>query len=390
MTVTEGLMRVGSWNLKLDNAPIEMRREFDWFGNIVITAARINDTNIDRDTLLDAAKYSGIIAKRNIGEGSFGGFGLAGYMQTGRGHAGAIGLYSPTWPATFGQILTAWMTGDQKSNGLTLGSITGAAGPQVQSMEAGTYWPPLKPMLDQAAAQTFNEYIVRPDGSVDWGFNQLLFPTFTTPTVLLSPEHRGTDNVAALELTRWSVDQDLMDYRNFAFAKSQNGLTELVNVSSAGSLTVYGWGGPSVAGQIRYLDRITVNTNNATDVSDAAVAAAAEYAEVNYRIECSVDEFCIPRLVTPGDWVWVHDPDNDLTGGSEVVHFGRSVFPEKVRCHGYTWPIQSGMGVYVINNQTQDITDVSDFVSWETGSTRLELGSPQRRLNTTVTVSKFR
>ncbi len=36
------------------------------------------------------------------------------------------------------------------------------------------------------------------------------------------------------------------------------------------------------------------------------------------------------------------------------------------------------------------ITDVTDFVAWETGSTRLELGSPPKRLNTTTTVSRFK
>ncbi len=52
MTVTEGLMQVGSWNLKLkDSTSIDTRRQFDWFGNLMITAARINDPAITFDAL---------------------------------------------------------------------------------------------------------------------------------------------------------------------------------------------------------------------------------------------------------------------------------------------------------------------------------------------------
>lgn len=387
MTVTEGLMQVGSWSIKLDGAPIEMRREFDWFSNIVITPARIYDTNIDRDLLLAAASYTGICVKRNIGEGAFGGFGMLGYVQTGKGHAGAIGLYDPTWPADFDDIVQAWF---DNLNGLEAGTNAGIVTTTIKSMEQHTYWPPTKPVLDEAAKQTGNEYVVRPDGTVDYGFYQNLFTL--TPTVMVAPGVTGTDVINALEVKSWSVDQDLVDFRNFAFATSEDGTTRAVTPTSGSPLTVYGFGGLAVAGDVRYFERVRANSNDSTDLTDAAVAASTEYADVNYRISCSVDEFCIPRLLTPGDSVYVYDVDNDLvsTSATEVIHFGRSYYPVKVRCYGYTWPVQAGMGVYVINNATQDITDVSDFVHWETGTTRLDLGSPPKRLATNTTISRFK
>lgn len=385
MSVTEALMQVGSWNLKLDNAPIDVRRQFDWFGNIVITPARVRDPNVDFDDLVASAAYSGIVLKRNMGEGRFGGLGLGGYLQTGRGHSGSIAPSTPTWPADFDEILTAWITGNANSNGLELGTDLGAAATQMQSMEAGTYFPPTKPRIDEAAKFTNNEYVIRPDGTVDYGFSQLLFAY--TPTVLLSPSHRGKDVVSALEISQWSVDQDLMDFRNYAYAKSQDETYEVVASYSSSLAPLYCW---KLNGQVRYVERISVNSNDTTDVDAAAEAAGSEFGEVNFRIGCSVDEFCLPRLMIPGDWVWVWDPDNDITGGSEVIHFGQSIFPQRIRCMGYTWPIQSGMGVYAVNNQTQAITDVTDFVAWETGTTKIDLGSPPKKLNTNPNVSRYK
>lgn len=388
MSVTEGLMQVGSWNLKLDGAPIEMRRKFDWFSNVVITPARIYDTNIDRDELLAAAKYTGICVKRNIGEGAFGGFGMLGYLQTGQGHAGSYGGGAPSFPADFDDIVQAWIDGTVNSNGLDVGTNVGLTAGNIDEMEAASYWPPTKPILDEAGKQTTNEYVIRSDGTIDYGFWQTLFRF--TPTVMVAPGVTGSDVIDALEVKSWSVDQDLVDFANWGIVRSADDNTDQYSISSGGSLMpIYGFGGGS---QIRYFRRTAANTNDTTDLATQAAALGAEYADVNYRISCSVDEFCIPRLITPGDSVYVYDPDNDLvsTSATEVLHFGRSYSPEKVRCYGYTWPVQAGMGVYVINNATQDITDVSDFVHWETGTTRLDLGSPPKRLATNTTISRFK
>jgi hypothetical protein len=386
VSVTEGLMQVGTWTLKMKpGTSIEIRREFDWFANVIITASRIYDPALTFEAAVEASKYTGIVLKRNVGEGRFGGLGMLGYLQTGRGHSGDYGSPSGlTFPADFGDVVAAFITGDEASNGLVAGTGFSTTAVQVQSQD-GPSWPPTKPILDELATQTGNEYVARPDGTVDYGDPESLFEF--TPTVLISPVLRGRDDVNALEVTSWSVGQDLLNFRDRVIALSDDGLYANDSPTSGSPLgPFWGW---DQNDYLRYWDRITVNSDDTGDVDDAAVAASAEFADVNYSITCSVAEYCIPRLITPGDWVYVHDRDNDLVGGAEVMHFGRSIFAPTVRCTGYTWPIQAGMGVYVVNNQTRAVTDVSDFVEWETGDTRLELGSPPPRIMP-MTVSKFR
>jgi hypothetical protein len=378
--ITERLMAVGSWSVELHNAPIEVRRRFDWYGNVFVTASRVRDTALTFAGLSAVAKYAGIIKKRNIGEGQFGGPGLLGYLQSGKGHAGQ--LYTapgpaPTFPATFTQIIQAWLTGDEKANGLSYGSAFSAYATTVDQMIADDMWPPLKPRLDDAAAMTGNEYVVRPDGTVDYGRPTSLFQD--NPTVIVAPGVDGVDDVRALKLTRWSVNQDINDYRNFALVISSDGTTRNQNTTAVGSLMpLYGWGR---ADDIQMIGRVTLPSTDTSDLQGAGAAACAETAEVAYSFECAVDEFCIPRLLTPGDWVYVFDPDNDMTGTTQVIHQGRNLFPVSLRCFGYSWPLQSGMGVYVYSNTDGAITDVTDYVKWDNGDTRLELGSAPKPVN---------
>lgn len=383
MTVTEGLMKVGSWSFKLDDAPLSVRQNLDWFANIVITPARIKDPNVDLDDLLAAAVYSGIVTKRNQGEGQFGGPGLLGYLESGKGHCGSTASVAgiPSWPATFTQIIQAWLAGNANSNGISYGTGYSATATTVAEMDAEDYYPRTKPLLDQAAAQTGNEYRPRPDGSVDWGINTALF-TYTTPTVLVSPGRHGVDGgITALRLNQWSVGADLDDFRNFAWMRSTDKAYTVSTSGAAGSLSsLRGWGGSVV---LRYTDRLTTNSTDTGDVADAANVAAALYAEPNYRIECTVDDFCVPRLLVPGDYLLCYDPENDLTGNYQIAaFFGADLMAMRLRCVGYTWPIAAGMGVYGIKNGTTTITDLSDFVRWESSPTRLELGSAPRRLAT--------
>jgi hypothetical protein len=388
VTVTEGLMKVGSWSFKLDDAPLSVRQNLDWFANIVITPARIKDPNVDLDDLLAAAVYSGIITKRNQAAGEFGGPGLLGYLQTSKGHCGSTASVSgvPSWPATFTQIIHQWITGTANSNGLDYGTGYSATSTTVAEMDAEDYYPRTKPLLDQAAAQTGNEYRCNPDGTVDWGIYSALF-RYNTPTVLVSPGRHGTDGgITALKLSRWDVNADLDDFRNFAWMRSTDKAYTVSTSSAAGSLSsLKGWGGSVV---LRYTDRLTTNSTDTGDVADAATAAAALYAEPNYQIDCSVSDFCVPRLLTPGDYLLCYDPENDLTGNYQIqAFFGSDLMAMRLRCVGYTWPIAAGMGVYGIKNGTTTITDLTDFVHWETGSTRLELGSAPRRLRTSGSVT---
>ena len=118
-----------------------------------------------------------------------------------------------------------------------------------------------------------------------------------------------------------------------------------------------------------------LQTNDHTETDNTADAIADVYTHPVMEVQCSVREYCIPRYVTPGDWIWVYSVDDDMVDtANQVVFQGQTLFPQKVRCVGYTYPIEAGMGVYVYDTTNDVLTDVSDYVAWETGrDTQLEL-----------------
>lgn len=381
-------MTVGRFNLKVDNAPLAMRQSIRLGTNVFITASHIKDPTLDVAGLAATAKYSGLIRRVNVADGSFSGSNLLAYLQTGKGHGGAgHPLGEPTtYPCEFDDVMAAWFDGVY-SNGLLEGTNVGHVTTQIAALDMASYLPPFKPALDNLAKQTGNEYVCRPDGTVDYGLNQLLF-RFTSPIAMVAPGLSGQDDgLTALELDSWSVTQSIENQRNYAAGITSDLVTASTMLPAPTStFTTYRWD-DIVNPCVYYTDGFqSIDTTNSSDLDNAVEALAQEFEGIEYFFECSVDEYCIPRLITPGDWVYVYDPDNGIGGGTQVTFQGRSVFPEKFRCVGTTWPVQKGMGVYV-GNDVYGITDITDFVRWETGATRLDIDSLPRALQVSFPTS---
>lgn len=381
MTVTEGLMTVGRFSIKLDDAPLAMRQAVKLGSNVFITTTHISDPTLDVDALKSVARYSGLIRRVNVGTGAFSGSNLLSYLQTNKGHGGAghpLGEPS-TFPCQFDDVMAAWFDGVY-SNGLLEGTNVGHVATSIAELDLAAYLPPFKPALDNLAKQTGNEYVCRHDGTVDYGLNQLLFAF--TPTVLIAPGLSGQDGgITALEVDRWDVDQSIENQRNHAAVITSDGTTySTMRTAPTTTHTTYRFDDTSNA-CVYYTDGFqTVDSTDSGDTDDAADALAQEFEGIEYFFECSVREYAITRLITPGDWVYVYDPDNGINaGGTSVIFQGRNLYPEKFRCVGVTWPVQKGMGVYV-GNDVYGIVDVTDFVRWETGATRLDIDSLPRAL----------
>jgi hypothetical protein len=315
-----------------------------------------------------------------------------GYIVTGKGSpgwgtSGTPLAGPPTWPATFSSVITTWFSGaaPSYSNGIVSGTSYSPTATTINSGSLqGYYWPPLKQALDDLAAMTGNEYRIKPNGVIDWGVSTSLFRS--TPNVCIMPDAGGREgDLTVLNAKRFDVSENIDSYRNASTVVAvSNGVT-YVTYQGTGSAT---WGVDFNDHPLNNPQSYTIyGTNGAvelqtTSYSDAANAAAAiadRYygPQRDYQIE--VDEYCIPRFVTPGDWIYLYHPDADVYDLANQVQFqGQTVTPYKVRCTGYTWPVQAGMGVYVIPDgytPTPAIVDISDYVEWETGqTTRLDVG----------------
>jgi len=387
MPVTDYLMKVGDWSLNLNpETPMEIRDRVKLGSALLLTKSRILDY-MDRTpaSLAGLSVYAGVLTSREQERVKLAGKGLLWFVQTGKGHGFAAAGHGaiPASPATFTQIMQSFFSFGY-SNGLAYGTGYSATATTVTGLDPNSYLPPLKPVLDTCAARTGNEYKVNPDGTVDWGISTALFQS--TPTVLIAPGMRGRDiNVTALEVARWNVREDIDDYRTGALGQDNTGAYRTIRYASI--FDYYTVGEYLTPAGITTLisPPLTIQSANTGEVDAQLDAAAVRYAGIRQTITCSVNEYCIPQLITPGDWVYVYDPASDVIDSANVVQFqGQTLYPDKVRCYGTQWPIEAGpMGVYLVDGEYDsdgDITDITDWVVPESGPTRLDIAAAPRSL----------
>lgn len=92
-------------------------------------------------------------------------------------------------------------------------------------------------------------------------------------------------------------------------------------------------------------------------------------------------DVCVRRNLKPGDHCYVWEPlwgvlDPTVT----VVHDGKSCQPRKVRCSSIRWPVQKGMGVYLIHVETEyggvnAVQDLTEDVEFERAATAISLAT---------------
>ena len=93
--------------------------------------------------------------------------------------------------------------------------------------------------------------------------------------------------------------------------------------------------------------------------------------------------------------IYVYDPEirfvdtdekrieDGRTSLYEVAYRGEIINPEKIRITGITWPIKDGYGVYLrrlanTNPYRIEYIDLTEYVSWESGNTQLDIGDTKR------------
>lgn len=115
--------------------------------------------------------------------------------------------------------------------------------------------------------------------------------------------------------------------------------------------------------------------------------AADELSKVNgarFQLTVASDGYHVEHLTPVGAPIWVYDPAGGAVDELNPVIFrGQVVFPIRTRVVGMTWPVRRGMGVYLRRQDGDTVTwtDLTSYVQWETGSTRLDVGALPRTLN---------
>lgn len=321
--------------------------------SLVITPVRVDPTSIGDTATLDAALYTGPIVARPsrlslevVGVSSW----LDTYFDT------AI-IRSSGTPAQ-------WV-GDLLTNGLTAGTVT-AAGLSNVSRTFPAHSATRRECLDAWAGLAGAEYRVNPDLTVDVAEADTLF--VSPPTVVVTKRNEGPDGAFR------GVDGSLLDQaltqlgpniatKAVALAEGEGAAIAKGTATRSVNLKTPAGGTPSL---ITVLSAPSEESANANTLASNFLNLQGMRRQVNVGSRT----YGLPRFVSPGDEVYVWDPEAGLFDTSNQIQFrGETIFPILVRLLSYTWPIESGMGVYVRSNAASPTyIDVTDWVEWENGS----------------------
>lgn len=148
------------------------------------------------------------------------------------------------------------------------------------------------------------------------------------------------------------------------------------------------------------LARVTRHLSSPQTVAgDLASVAAAELDLVDtfaWSVDVSIVSAYAPAdTIKCGAQVWLADDAQGLFGLPADRFFwrGELVCPVLARVVGHQWPIEDGMGVYLLwqtGASSTTVIDLSDWVEWEPPGSRMTVGLPDLDLATVVAQRQMR
>lgn len=387
MTVTEQVMKVGGWSLAFDAdaTPWATRQRMTFFSNIIITPTYSGPVR-DFAALKEQSLYSGILTRRALRRGEISGWGLLGYLATGKATAGPwhAGYETLTFPALMGDLIDHWFDNIiPYGNGIRKGTNYADTATTLDALSEGTL-PDMKQTLDTWAASTGNEYRVTPQGVIDYGT-----AVYAPRNILLSPDVRmGTAGDWQLwEPSKWDPEADVEDYRNTGRVlisdKSASGVSGGVVWSTPGNVPrMRTWDNDYSYTCIYTNQEKTVESLNLSDATKLADGIATSRGAPHYSIGCEVPVTAMSFHIDAGDYLYVYDSLEGIQGDTHTGIPGFDVAALLQRVYGITWPVEEGMGVYLIDGAflttpaVPEVLDLTPYIEWESGPATLDLGEP--------------
>jgi len=372
MTVTEALMKPGSFGLKLRaDAQWSKASAIRLLDHVIVTRGRLDASSGYSDaTVLAASIYTGVITSKPAWN-EIGGYGLEWWLGTPSG----LGDLLDTKVSRSAGTLSQWF-GDLLPSSLTVGTVNNTGlGALTNTYQFMTR----REAIDAVCRSLGAERRVNHNGTVDAAAAGTLFSP-ASPSVLITRKEEGqADNVRGLQATRMEAATDVEEYTTKAIVVANGQGANVVTGSSTGSTTYKDLNGNTVVLE-RFVDAPSEPSANASTV---AVAVVAQWNAVRRKLSLSSNTYNVTRSARPGDWVYAWDPLAELTdAANQVPYRGELVAPIKLRVYELTWPIEAGMGVYVRRSGSPaTYVDITDMVEWETGDVTWDVGTTPRAAN---------
>ena len=419
MAVTERLMGAGNFSVTFsqDNTPTEVIDAIQEWGHIVITPQEM-DPNLYSDAeMLASARYTGIVLQKALEEGivSINGAGLQLYLGDDKGkgmviaenkNVGKIRTYSNDALSTvlFSGTSPFGIMRNEAGNlqAITQGTIFDGSSTYSGSHFVETALHALKHICEDLGY----EYRVNPDATLDAGPASNLFVGVNSdPTTVVVKTGYGDDpTYTGISPVGARTEFDAVDY-----------VTKVDFIAEVGAFnepTDFEGEASKSSSDIPYYDihgnklsrtgLVTVPDMDGEKLDEQAQLMLTELSRIKKVLNLDLEQYEVTGDLKVGDFIFAFDPfigfnDTATDASAEsrdmysIVFRGQEINPIKVRVVGLSFPIQTGMGVYFrkFDGSSVTYTDLTEYVSFESGNTQVELGDVLRDVTDDLRFNEF-
>jgi len=413
MSVTEKLMAPGGFSLVLNkqNTPNSVINTIDAWGHIVIIPADLNVQEFDDATLLDSARYVGIVESLELGledDVNIAGVGLVSYL--GDSETRGMPIATTGGPSgvrsyknkTLEQVLDS--TGSPKgilrteSGGqgpIRKGTITE---PTDSSTYTGKHYTESALKAIRYICQDLNvEFKIDTKGYLSAGPSGTLFAGIDRdPTAIIVRGGGGQDpNISGINTTSLVAQFDASEFvSSVELIASKHGAEANIGNATVSSNPYKDLFGSDLLRTQYVSDPQTEGTTK----TERAGAYLSELNLVKKSLNVSLEEYDISGDFKVGDKIFIFDPDigfqdtevDRISDGRdslyETVYQGQVLNPTKIRILSITWPVLNGYGVFY-RDKNGSYTELTDYVVWESGDVQLEIGDVAPSISESLNLS---
>jgi hypothetical protein len=400
-----------------DQTPSEVIDTIQEWGHIVVTPQEMNPALFDDNAILASARYTGIVLAKTLEEGvvTVSGSGLQLYLGDDRGkgmvisedkNVGNLRSYTnlPLSSVLFQSSTPYGIMRNQVGNlqAITQGTIYDGSSTYTGSHFVETSLHALKHICEDLGY----EFRVNQDATIDAGPASNLFTGVNTdPTTVVVKTGYGDDpTYQGLSPTGARSEFDAKDY-----------VTKVDFIAEIGAFndpTDFEGEASKTSSDIPYYDihgnklsrtgLVSVPDMDGDKLDDQAALMLTELSKIKKVLNLDLEQYEVTGDLKVGDFIFAFDPfigfsDNATDAAAEsrdmyeISFRGQQINPIKVRVVGLSFPIATGMGVYFrkFDGTNVTYTDLTPYVSFESGDTQVELGDVLRDISDDLRFNEY-
>ena len=400
-----------------DQTPSEVIDTIQEWGHIVVTPQEMNPALFDDNAILASARYTGIVLAKTLEEGvvTVSGSGLQLYLGDDRGkgmviaedkNIGNLRSYTdlPLSSVLFQSSTPYGIMRNQAGNlqAITQGTIYDGSSTYTGSHFVETSLHALKHICEDLGY----EFRVNQDATIDAGPASNLFTGVNTdPTTVVVKTGYGDDpTYQGLSPTGARTEFNATDYvTKVDFIAEIGAFNEPTDFEGEASKT---------SSDIPYYDihgnklsrtgLVSVPDMDSDKLDEQAGLMLTELSRIKKVLNLDLEQYEVTGDLKVGDFIFAFDPfigfsDNPTDAAAEsrdmyeISFRGQQINPIKVRVVGLSYPIATGMGVYFrkFDGTNVTYTDLTPYVSFESGDTQVELGDVLRDISDDLRFNEY-